>query len=307
MKKITLLTILFTCTYAFSQYRYPEKEMANFALGKTLAVQLLDEVGDNEKFSNAALKQIFELEWKTTQVEFMTREKMDGLIASKNESYAYLKQGDRVLSDVRSRYIGPNGGITAIGPGPTDSRKENYAAFTFSFYTFELEVLNEKGKLENVTTIGFANNELTKLDYLFLAQQLGRLLNSSSNGIPSKEYCNIDENTDRVKQTTLILPKDFFTERDQEKLDSYYDENFELVDWEDYQKTVLEKDSNKSYVKITWSLQHELYMWLVVDARDGAVLSQLGFGGVKFGRHHEANDIIKAKHLQYITNKKAQK
>ena len=44
MKKITLLTILFTCTYAFSQYRYPEKEMANLATSGLLTDEFEEQI-----------------------------------------------------------------------------------------------------------------------------------------------------------------------------------------------------------------------------------------------------------------------
>ncbi|MFC2151831.1 hypothetical protein ACFLSE_04820, partial [Bacteroidota bacterium] len=73
-----------------------------------------------------------------------------------------------------------------------------------------------------------------------------------------------------------------------------------------YEDIILNKTPEKGYVKIIWSNQIRMYEWIVVDAQNGDILSQLSFGGVKFGRSHKANEIINVKHLKHILNKTGQ-
>ena len=69
----------------------------------------------------------------------------------------------------------------------------------------------------------------------------------------------------------------------------------------------LAKFHAKIYIKILWNDYQNAYMWVTIDTETGRVLSQMSFGGIKFGVEHNANELIKAKHLKYATNKTFQK
>lgn len=260
-----------------------------------------------DTYANDAIKEVFEENWNLTKVVFLSKAEINALKETGDKTYAYLTHFNARQIDQRSMYIDKQGRSSFIGPGPINSVKHNYTAFTFSFCSYELEIFNKKNKLQSVTEIGFANGELLKIDYLFLCQQLDNLIGSASKDVPAKEYYNVERNIKKNENSKLILLSDFFREKDIKKMDSFYENEYELVDMEKYQDIILSKESGKGYVKIIWSHHHKMYMWTVVNAEDGAVISQMGFGGIKFGKNHDANDIIKAKHLSYITSKMAQK
>jgi hypothetical protein len=110
----------------------------------------------------------------------------------------------------------------------------------------------------------------------------------------------------QLTSSTLIIPKEYIKEKEVSKVGDYYTHPLELVDLDKYQDIILEKKDEMAYVKIIWSIQHELYLWVTVSAVDGKILSQTSFGGVKFGSHQDADDIIKVKHLGYAANLRAQ-
>lgn len=308
MKKIHLLLIVFISINAFSQYNYPKQELAQQVLKSKLAIQLYSENSEEDKHSNQAIKEIFNQEWKLTEIEFFTKEEINKLKSENNKEYAYLVFDESLRSDVRSGYISPNGKITRIGVSDNPvSTRFSYTAFSFTYFEYALQVINKKDKLKNVTEICFANGELSKIDYLFITQQLERLLKHSSEQNSSKKYYDAKANIERIKSTELLLLDNFFREKDKKKMDKFYDFKYKLVNMTEYEDAILNKQAEKTYVKIIWSQHHNMYMWLVVNADNGAIVAQTGFGGVKFGRHHNANEIIKAKHLKYITSKMAQK
>lgn len=308
MKNYYFLIIAFISINVFSQYNYPKQELAKQVLESKLAVQLYSENSEEDKHSNQAIKEIFNNEWKLTEIEFFTKEEINKLKTEKNKEYAYLVFDESLRSDVRSGYISPNGKITRVGVSDNpNSTRFSYTAFSFTYFEYALQIVNKKGKIKNVTEICFANGELSKIDYLFLCQQLDRLLKHSSEHDSSKKYYDVKANIERIKSTELLLLDNFFREKDKNKMSKYYDYKYKLVDMTEYENTILNKEAEKTYVKIIWSQHHNMYMWLVVNAENGAIIAQTGFGGVKFGRHHNANEIIKAKHLKYITNKMAQK
>ncbi|MEP1094045.1 MAG: hypothetical protein ABJG78_02985 [Cyclobacteriaceae bacterium] len=308
MKRILILLLLAVTSQAFAQYEYPDKELCEELKKRTLAIQLLEETGDTEKNLNNALKKIF-AEWDLTPVEFMGWDAIAEILDSKNTSYALLLQNDELRKDIRSREVDQYGRKVVGATDPNSNKmafKQYYEAFTFSYYNFDL-LLTTKKKEKSITSVGFANGDLSRIDYVFLYQQLSRLIQSSLNDIPTDEFYNVASNIETCKNSKLVLLRDFFSEKDVPKIDDYYEFEYELVDFESYQDVILNKAENMSYSKIIWSNQINMYEWVVVDAKSGSILSQLTFGGVKFGRNHDANDIIKSKHLKYITNKTAQK
>ncbi len=311
MIKNLVFPLLFLSFNLSAQYEYPKKEHVDIVLQSTLAVQLLEEEDEWGQYANAAVREIFTDNWKLTEVVFLSKTEIEKLKELKDTSYAYLTHDDELLKDLRMDHMSTSpetfGKTYGMGVNaPTESISYRRVAFTFAYYSYNLEIIGKKKPI-SVTKIGFANGELSKIDYLFLCQQLSYLMNSSSKEIPEKEYYNIKSNIEISKSSKLILPKDFFKEKDIEKMDSYYDYDFEVVDAESYQSVILDKKRGNAYVKIIWSHQHNMYLWVVVNAEDGAIVAQTGFGGIKYGVHHQANEIIKAKHLKYITSNTAQK
>ncbi|CAM3488194.1 hypothetical protein [Zobellia roscoffensis] len=312
MKNLLLPFFLLVTLSLFSQYQYPKKELADLVLKRTLAVQLLDEKSEFDIYANKAMKDIFEKNWKLTNVSFFSKEEIDKLKEANNSDYAYLTHNNEQLKETRMNHLsldqqsGSFGRRYGMGANaPANSISYQRVAFTFAYYSYNLEVTNG-GNSKSVTEIGFANGELIDIDYLFLCQQLTNLVTSASQDVPEKTYYNVQENIEKNQKSKLILPNDFFKEKDLKKMDSYYEYEHKLVDWDNYQKAILAKETGTTYVKIIWSHQHKMYLWIVVDAQTGSVTSQVGFGGIKFGKNHKANEIIKAKHLKYITSKMAQ-
>ncbi len=305
MKKILTIFLLLVCYTASAQYKFPKKELAEEVKNKKIAIQLLEEKGETEKNLNTSLKEAFAQNWSFTTVEFYTIAEIDELVASKSNDYAFLLQQDELKEDKRSGYIDAQGRRHHIGVSHAGDSKFTYTAFTFTYYDFDL-VLFKKNKAVNVTSISFANGDLSKIDYIFLAQQLNKLLENSVNGTSLKEYYNVERNIKTLENHKLLLLKDFFKEKDVPEISKTYEYSSELVDFEKYEDAILNKESNTAYVKILWSNQHESYVWAVVDTLDGSILALTGFGGVKFGKHHDADDIIKVKHLKYVTAKGAQ-
>jgi hypothetical protein len=301
----TLLTSFFYNT-AYGQFPYPDKDDASLVLSKTLAVELLD--GKENEYLNNSLIQIFKDNWSYTDVVFLTSTEIEKAFTDKNESYAYLFQSNNIVTHGRtsSSYVDQFGRKTFNSIGSKEI-KTDYIAFTFENFPFELKVL-ENGKTKNITNITFANSELTKIDYIFLVQQLNRLISFASEGKNSSEYYNdVEVNIEKIKAKKLLILSDFFTEKDLKKMASFYDYDHEVVEYIRYEDAIIDHEKNSMYIKIIWNHFAGVYIWIVVDSESGQILAQTSFGGVKFGRHHTANDIIKAKHLSYSTSKFAQK
>ena len=162
-------------------------------------------------------------------------------------------------------------------------------------------------KIKDITSIGLASSDLSSIDYLYVVQQLNLLIKASIEETPMKDYYNVERNISKCKELNLIILKDFIKEKDKSNLNTYYKNKCELVDYKTYENAILNKMQDVAYTKIIWSNQHKIYVWVVVNAENGETLSLLSFGGVKFGRSHEANDIIKVKHFKYIESKGGQK
>lgn len=303
---VFLIFFLVILNNSFSQYVYPKKENAEKVLGNKLSIQLLDEKTESEKYLNQALKDVFMNNWKLTEIVFLDKNEINKLKNSKQDGYTFLTQNDKLREDIRSGYMSSDGRMHKIGFGNAGDLKFDYTAFTFSYYDFNLEIINNN-KLTQVTKIGFANGELSKIDYLFLCLQIKNLIENAAKDIPSNVFYDVERNIEKCKNSKLILLKDLFKEKDQTEIKSLYEFEYELVDRDKYQDIILNQEKSQSYVKIIWSHHHEMYMWIVVDAENGSIISQMGFGGVQFGKNHSANEIIKAKHLKYITNKTSQK
>ena len=117
----------------------------------------------------------------------------------------------------------------------------------------------------------------------------------------------MEGNIEKIKSSTLLILKDFYKEKDIKKMSSHYNYTYEIVDFKNYENSILNFEKGKTYQKIMWNDFLGLYIWVVVDCESGKILAQTSFGGVTFGRYHTANEIIKAKHFKYATSKFAQK
>lgn len=305
MKNMLIILLWGIITNCFAQYKLPKKEVSEKVLQSKLAIQLADEKTETDKYANSCIKDIFQKNWNLTEVVFLTKDEINKIKNSGGTGYAILSQKDELKKDIRSGYCSSDGRMHRVGVGGPGTTKFDYTAFTFSHYDFKLSLINANKEIE-VLRIGFANGELTSIDFLFLCQQLTRLIEYSSKSTNTKGYYNVDSNIVKCKNSTLILLKDFFKEKDQQEIKSNYEYEHKLVDRNEFQDIILNKNPNNPYVKIIWSDQHEMYMWIVVDAENGSIISQVGFGGIHFGVHHEASDIIKSKHLKYIYSKTAQ-
>lgn len=300
---LILTTLFFTVLSTFAQNPYPDQEDAAKVLERTLVVQLLNEGSETAKFRNDALREVFMENWTLTPIAFKNNYEIKKLKSSKTkDKYVFLTQSDEMAEDIRTS-SGKGRNKNGLKSGSFGNK---YVAFSFSHYDFFLEIMEKKRRPTVITTIGMANGELLKPDYLYLCQQLRLLVESSAKGIEEKEFYNVNENINFITNNKLLLLKDFFKEKDLDNIPSKYGYKYELVDYEKYEDIILNKEKGYAYVKIIWSTQHSLYMWITVNSEDGTIKSIMGFGGVKFGSHHDANEIIKAKHLNYISNAKMQ-
>ncbi|MDO6758564.1 hypothetical protein Q4566_00010 [Tamlana sp. 2_MG-2023] len=293
MKYLITICFLFCYASSFSQYSYPKKEYAQLVLKSKLVVTLLEGESEYVANMNSSIKEIFTNKWTDTEVLFLTQPEIDNLRKVHKNGYSFLYQK---AGESNERRFGEDN----LGESYT------YNAFTFSNYQYYLNILID-GKNHFVTGVDFGNANLMKADHLFLCQQLSKLIKASAEGKKSNQYFNVKNNIEQLKNSTLVLPRFMFREKDLDKIGNYYDYPFQLVDLQGYQEVILNEESGNSYVKIIWSRQHHLYVWVVVDATNGSIISINSFGGVHFGSDQTMNEVIKAKYLKYATSKFAQK
>ena len=303
IKKIVFVLFICIRTLSYAQFTYPKQNKAEIVLKSTLIVELLEGKSEHIINLNNSLKEVFENYWKDTALRFMTTSEIKQFLAENENGYAILYQEDYQYSESRKGSIDSNGRFSF---GMQGNQSVNYTAFTFSSYCFFLNIRIDCVN-QYVTSIGFGNDDLSKVDHLFVVQQLKLLLDAATSGKKSKHYLNVKSNIEYLKSTTLILPKSMFMTKDIHKIDDYYKFNYELVDEQTFQDIILNKTNGKTYPKIIWSTQHKMYMWIVVDATNGAIRSVNSFGGFHFGKNQSAKQVIKAKYLKYATSKLAQK
>lgn len=310
MKKIFLIVFVFVSNISVAQFYYPTKEEANDVKSKKIAIELLNENNPNNIILNNALKNVFNEYWNNSKgIEYFSSSKIDEIIKAKNTDYVYLLQSEGATESVRTRvkYLDNSGNKISNSVNNSIEVKKKYVAFRFNYYPFSLKRF-KNDELSLITRVCFANSFLSKSDYLFLNQQLDRLLNFAYKGKSSNEYYgNIAENSEKIKNSQLLIMKDYFKEKDLSKMNSHYKNKFQIVEYNEQEKIVLDKTNDNIYLKILWSDLLKVYVWVTIDCETSRVLSQMSFGGIKFGVDHNANELIKAKHLKYSTNKLFQK
>ncbi|WAC02715.1 hypothetical protein N7U66_03325 [Lacinutrix neustonica] len=293
MRYITMFFFFCYCSVCFSQYKFPKQEYAQLVLDSKLVVELLDGESEYNAIMNSSVKEVFINNWKHTEVLFLTRSGIDSLRNIHKNGYSFLYQKASKYSERRFREDN-------LG------RSSTYEAFTFSSYRYFLNILIE-GKNHFVTSIDFGTNNLIETDHLFLYQQLSLLIQASAEGKKPWHFFKVNRNLEQLKNSTLVMPRFLFKEKDSSKIEDYYKHDYQLVDFNAYQELILNKETGKSYIKIIWSPQHKLYMWIVVNASDGAILSINSFGGLHFSNEQTVKEVIKVKYLKYATSKLAQK
>lgn len=300
-----ILALLF-CICFFSvkaQYVFPDKALCEQIANRTLAVELLNETDQSAKNLNQAIKDVFNEYWKFSPIEYITIKRRTEIMNKKDTKYIVLMQREDSRVDKRHGTIDANG---VRHFGNQGNIPFSYTVFEFAFYNFRLLMPTNK-KPEVITEIGFPNSDLAKIDYIFLVQQLNRLISNSLSGTPMDEFYNIDRNMEKCRNSTLVILKDFIKPKELDEIEKNYEYKYELVDYSGYEDIIIKMKPGNVYTKIIWSNQHQIYMWVVVDPVDGSILSQMGFGGIKFGPKHTANEIIKASHFKQIYNKTGQK
>lgn len=308
MKKqiILLVTILLIPFTYYGQNFYPNRNISQIVLESTLVVEINEENSDTDQYVNKAIKDIFTNNWKFSKVLFKTNNEIKEFKTEVNKGYSFLTSKDAKRTKIRTNHISADGRVHAPLVGSTEHSNSFYNSaynknvFVFSYYVYKLETYKD-GKLVDALKIGLANNELTKIDYLYVCQQLENLLESSAKNIPKAKFYNVQKNIEQIKNSKLIIPENYFREKDLKKISKFYDYEFEIVDSEEYQNIILNKTNKCVYPKIIWSPQIGNYVWILVDSSNGKTKAITGFGGIKFGKNQKVNAIIKAKQLKHVT------
>lgn len=296
---IVLIVLAFT---ANAQYVIPVKERADLLKQRTLAVLLFDKENAELATYNEAIKKAYTEEWKITPVEFIYKEQFDEIVKSGNTKYAVV-YSNNALNTLTFIHILERD-LILKRTGDTLKLK----TFKFSHYDVYLSLVSgPSGKLDNVTLISFANDELIPSDFFFAAQQFSLLVNASLNGNRGKTFYDPEKNIEYIKSKTLLLPYEFFDGEDLAKLSDKYEFPYKVSGFYELNEIVLAKNEDFVYPKIIWSDQHDLYGWVIVSAKDGSLRSFMSFGGIKTGSNQKAEEIIKPGRLKDALSKFLQK
>lgn len=323
MRRIIQVLLLFLYILNFkarAQYHLPKKEHAIAIKNTTLVIELLTEKQLSDSLKNEFLKQAFKEHWNYCNIEFATRNEIEVQWKKHDENYVFLLQDgartdfvkdkelpdafDYQLLDVESALLGKPDYYDAEG-----NAFDRYTMFSFFNYNFILFQMLKKGYAATAE-ISFNTTSLLPSDYDFLSTELQRELNYSAKD-PDEAYIDIKANIEKIESSKLYILKDYFDEKHLEKMDKYWDYDYELVDLVRQEEIVANHTKGGCYLKIIWSNQHALDMWAVLDTETNEILAVTSFGGVSFTimgivNNVKPNEIIKAKHLKYATNKTVQ-
>jgi hypothetical protein len=301
---ITLLSLM--AGRCLAQYPYPDPDLVRMIKGKTLAIQLIEEETEVEIELNRVLKEVFNDEWTLSPVAYFGPKAFEKLKKNEQEAYFFLDQPDQLSDRIRFdfSYIDGSleGAIKAASENADPVSKDALRDFTYGdialdYYDFSLSVFAGK-KEEVLTHVTFVNDLLFKHDYLFLCQQLHLLLNSSLSGIMRADYLDHDQNVDVLTQSTFVLLDEFFEPNAASALDKTLEPAYEMLRFSDFQARVLSKSPGMVYFKIVYSYQHNKFMWLMVNAEDGKILSVNECGIYKFSGEYPPTTLIKPRSLQ---------
>lgn len=296
-----------------AQYLYPKIDEAKLIQQRPLAVQLLPEDTEVEEAFNVVLKEAFN-EYYDGKVVFKSSSEIKTLKKQKSNDFAFLIQRELLSEETRYgvRYVDGSMyhwimGASKMKDPVSKNEIENFAYenVILEYYDFILSVFDGK-KEKVVTVLTFANDELGKHDYLYLCQQINLLIKSSTGGTMRADYVDVEGNIERLKSIKSYFLTDYFEDGVKENLGDYYEHDFEVVSFEDYQSLILEKRENSAYVKIIFSFQHNRFMWLMVNSSNGQILALNDIGDYKFTGGFEASNLIKPRHLKFSVHEPTQ-
>ncbi|MFY0689028.1 MAG: hypothetical protein JXQ90_17795 [Cyclobacteriaceae bacterium] len=304
MKNLIIICLCLMAIRVYAQYPYPDPDDVKYIKDKALAVQLLEEETEVEAALNTVLKEIFDAEWELGVVEYFSPKEFESAKRKSTEQYFFLDQEDRLSDRIRFDFSYIDGSLKNLIMGASEAADalekealQNYSCgeLSLDYADFTLSVFD--GKKERVLThVTFMNDMVLKHDYLFLSQQLQHLLKSALSGVMRANYLNHERNIDVLTNSTFLLPMEYF-ESTVSLVDKTLETDYEVLEFVDYQSKILNKALGV-YFKVVFSYQHNKYMWLMVDARDGQILSVNECGVYKFSGTFTPPQLIKPRTLK---------
>lgn len=324
MKKIysalfICFSLFISCIPSFAQFHYPKQEYAKELKNRTLIVELFEEVSAVEKATNEDLKKSFKENWNFCLVEFKYRDEIEKIDSNQRSQYALLRheyKNTAIQSVERDEKAWQHpqpktvAGVTYHDPGVSYEKVKNGKSYTrtigrLTSYHLNLYLFRES-KNSKIFSVGFVHYFLNELDYLFAIQQMQNHLNSSNNGIPGKDFYNVDQNLAELEKKTLLLEKEHLQFKEEEVP---YEYAYKVVSEDEYKTALLKKDNNYIYSKLIWSDQHPAFAYVAVDAASGKILSLITMGGVNktgFGEFRPTYELkkihLKSFHLKWANN-----
>jgi hypothetical protein len=310
MRLSTIFLLVLCATVAFAQYTYPKSDLAKLAVSLPLAVKMLPKTSQVEIEMNKVLREAFDENWDLSQVNFLAPKAFEKLKKSQPADYVFLQQPEILHEDLRMQLEYVDGSlehrIMATSKSPIELATDEIKSYEitevpFQYYDFDLKVFDGK-KEKLVTTISFINSDLGKHDYVFLVQQLKLMLSASAEGRSANSFQNAEDNLATLSNLKTVFLKDYHEEDVIGKFDKYYEFPYQIVSYHEYVLAILSQDPEVAYLKMIFSRQHNKYMWGMVQASTGRMLSINECGDYKFTGSFEADNIIRPSYLRTATN-----
>jgi len=293
MKKpfLCLIAILIAGLYhpASAQFFIPDKSLCEQVKSRTVIVQLTSDSAADE-----VMRQAFKKYWTLTPVEFLTKEQFNQAITIGDIRYAALISSFGESTHTITRFD--------MKTNTTEER----GTFYFGHYDYSLCLLTGSNTNKKVCSITFAFDNLITSDFLFIVQQISRLVNASLNNISGPAYYDHKKNIEFVKTKTLLVPKELFKEKELAKIGEIYTFPYKIVTMGEMNDLVLSQDETYIYPKIIFCEQHNFYGWVTISAKDGSITSIMTFGGIQVAAVVKSDEAIKVKDLKYISSGFAQ-
>ncbi|MFA5419146.1 MAG: hypothetical protein WC341_11875 [Bacteroidales bacterium] len=272
MKKIYLLMILaFVFKGAVAQFSMTSQSEANQIKNATLIVAFEEpnaktvaklEKKDKKKLKhylsqiegrNFALSNAVENYWNfTANMEYMTESEAFQLMKSNKDKYVILKFGKFLDYERVKTGLGANG-------KPAGWTQDNSGILTYNTSTHRSELANtittiEIGDPKSLIKVYLPNLYPSAADAVYGIQELQYILNyliaDPDHKIP-KIMRHIRDNAGALKDLTLLVDKDMVDEKlSLTEIEEIYPYPFKLVDYEEIEKAILEKDPRYAYVTI---------------------------------------------------------
>jgi len=260
MKKINLFLLVFISLNTFAQSKFPSKKVAEKFLERTLIVEL-DQ--DNSTEFNGLLKDVFG-EWTLTKVKFMSKSEVDDVVQAKNEEYAILSCGNKVIENFLK-----------------------FDVFSMAIYLAEegkkrdkkfLDVRNYDSTIMRgpyVYNVSFVDRPTTKEDVKFA-------LNEMTFNIPlvldkDKEDILAKDRTSKVKlmkSKTLLIPKESLTISESD-VKAAFTHKYEIMYSKEIATFIGDKSKDYTYLKVIFSQNVPGYALGIIDIETGKILDEL--------------------------------